>query len=168
MATKTLITEAEFLRMTFDGPEPDYLDGELVERAMPNTQHSDVQSVFCGLIFPLRAGNRLFALPELRLLTQAGHYRVVDIAVYQDRKPVGLMPVETPFIVVEIVSPGDPHEELMTKLAEYSALGVPHVWIAEPGLQSLSVYERGSLLRVEAFALPEFGLRFTAAQLFAA
>ena len=168
MATKSLITEAEFLRMNFDGPEPDYLGGELVERAMPNTQHSDVQSVFCGLIFPWRTGNRLFALPELRLLTRAARFRVVDIAVYQDRKPADLIPAEAPFVALEIVSPGDPHEELMTKLAEYEAIGVPHVWIAEPGLQSLSVYERGSLLRVEAFTLPEFGLRFTAAQLFAA
>ena len=37
----TLITEAEYLRMTFDGPEPDYVDGELVERAIPNFQHGD-------------------------------------------------------------------------------------------------------------------------------
>ena len=165
MATKTLITEAEFLRMTFDGPEPDYLDGELVERAMPNTQHGTAQSIFCGLIFPWRVDNRLFAIAELRIPTLPGHYRVTDVAVYR-HQPADLIPAEAPFVALEIVSPGDAHEELMTKLAEYEAVGVPHIWIADPGLQALSVYERGSLLRVEAFALPEFGLRFTAAELF--
>ncbi len=167
MATKTLITEAEFLRMTFDGPEAEYVNGELMERTMPNLPHSRVQGRFC-VLFGVEAAGRLFAFPELRIRTSDGHFRTPDITVYRDRQPVGLVPAETPFIVIEIVSPGDPHEELMTKLAEYSALGVPHVWIAEPGLQSLSVYERGSLLRTEAFTLPEFGLRFTAAQLFAA
>lgn len=91
---------------------------------------------------------------------------MVDIAVYRDRTPADLIPAEAPFVALEIVSPDDRYEELMTKLAEYQAIGVPHIWIADPGLQALSVYERGSLLRVEAFALPEFGLRFTAPELF--
>ncbi len=165
MATKALITEAEFLRMTFDCPEPDYVDGELVERAMPNTQHGDVKSVFCGLIFPWRVDNRLFALTELRIPTLPGHYRVADVAVYR-RQPTALIPAEAPFVALEIVSPDDKYEELMTKLAEYQAIGVPHIWIADPGLQALRVYERGSLLHTDAFALPEVGLRFTASELF--
>ena len=142
MATKALITEAELLRMTFDCPEPDYVDGELVERAM-----------------------RLFALTELRIPTLPGHYRVADVAVYR-RQPTDLIPAEAPFVALEIVSPDDKYEELITKLAEYQAIGVPHIWFADPGLQALRVYERGNLLHTDAFALPEFGLRFTATELF--
>ena len=165
MATKTLITEAEFLRMTFDGPEPDYLDGELVQRAMPNIQHGTAQSIFCGLIFPWRVDNRLFAIAELRIPTVPEHYRVADVAVYR-HQPADLIPAEAPFVALEIVSPDDKYEELMIKLAEYQAIGVPHIWIADPGLQALRVYERGSLLHTDAFELPEFGLRFTAPELF--
>lgn len=167
MATKTPISEADYLRMTFDGPEPDYVDGELVERGMPNSQHGKVQSIFCGLIFPWRVDRRLFAFTELRIQTAApGHYRVVDAVVYRDREPAGPIPTETPFVTLEIVSPGDTHEELMTKLAEYKAMGVPHVWIANPGLFTLGVFENGNLLRVDALELPEFGLRFAASALF--
>ena len=31
-ASKTLVTAEEYLKMSSDGPEPDYLDGELKER----------------------------------------------------------------------------------------------------------------------------------------
>jgi Uma2 family endonuclease len=165
MAAKTLITEAEFLRMTFDGPEPEYVDGEVVERSMPNLHHSRVQRRVCVLSEPFTLAGRLFAFPELRIHTRPGHYRTPDITIYRDREPTGLLPPETPFVVIEVVSPGDSHEELMTKLAEYTALGVAHVWVADPGLESLSVYDRGSLLRVDAFEISEFSLRFTAQQL---
>jgi Uma2 family endonuclease len=166
MATKTLITEADFLQMTFEGPEPDYVDGEVVERAMPNTQHSDAQANFVVLIRPWRHGSRLFELPELRIRTAAGKYRIVDVAVYRDRKPVDSIPTETPFIAVEIVSPEDTYRELKTKLTEYKTLGVAHAWIIDPGSRSLSVFDHGSFLEVEAFEVPEFDLRLTPAQLF--
>ena len=164
MATKTLVTEAEYLGMTFDGPEPDYVDGELVERAMPNEDHGTVQSVFCARMYPWRTQGLLFAVSELRIQTAPGHYRVVDVAVHRDRNRA--LPNRTPLVTVEIVSPGDKYQELIAKLAEYKAMGVPNVWIVDPGLRALSVFDGGSLLHVEAFELPEFGLRLTAAELF--
>ena len=166
MATKTLIAEAEYLQMNFDGPEGDYVDGEVFERTMPTTQHSNTQANFVVGIRPWRSGGRLFELPELRIRTGPGRYRVVDIAVFRDRTPVDPIPAETPFIVVEIVSPDDRHHELKAKLAEYKAIGVPHVWVLDPGFRSLSVFDHGSFLEVEALEIPEFGLRFTPAQLF--
>lgn len=166
MATKTLITEAEYLGMSFDGPEPDYVDGELVERSMPTTNHGNVQLTFGVLIHPWRKGNRLFAVSEVRIATAPGHYRVGDIFVFRDRLPEDPMPLTAPFIAVEIISPSDRHEELMIKLAEYRELGVPHIWIIDPGLRSLSVFEGRNLIAVDAFELPEYGLRFTPEQLF--
>ena len=166
MAAKTLITEAEYLRMTFDGREPDYVGGELVERGMPNYQHGRTQSVFSELMRPWRLERRLFNATELRIQTAPGHYRVADAVVYRDREPVELIPTETPFIVLEIVSPDDTYAELMTKLAEYETMGVAHVWIADPGLRTLRVFKNGNLLHVDAFDVPEFGLRFTASALF--
>ena len=168
MATKTLIAEAEYLQMTFDGPEPDYVDGEMVGRTMPTTQHSDTQANFIVGIRPWRSSGRLFELPELRIRTSPGHYRVVDIAVFRDHKPVDPIPSETPFIAVEIVSPDDKHHELKAKLAEYKAMGIPHVLVIDPGFRSLSVFDHGSFLEVEALEVPEFGLRLTPVESFEA
>ena len=84
MAAKTLISEAEFLRMTFEGPEPDYIDGELIERSMPNLQHSDAQGNFSVLFHPFKVSGRLFAFPELRIRTVPGCYRTADVTVFRE------------------------------------------------------------------------------------
>ena len=87
MATKTLITEAEFLRMTSDGPETEYVDGELMERTMPNLPHSRVQGRFCVLFDVFEAAGRLFAFPELRIRTSDGHYRTPRMLRVFQRQP---------------------------------------------------------------------------------
>ncbi len=90
----------------------------------------------------------------------------MDIAIYRDREPIDPVPAEPPLVAVEIVSPGDRYEELRSKLIEYQQLGVPHIWIIDPGLRTISVFEGRSLMDVDVLELPEFELRFTAAQLF--
>lgn len=166
MATKPLISEAEYLAMHFDGPEPDFVDGGLVERAMPNMNHGRTQSILAGLFFPFRKTGRLFAITELRIPAVGGRYRVVDLVVFRGSEPAVPVPSETPFAVVEIISPDDSYAELMAKLADYEARGIPHIWTADPNRKRLSRYHRGDLLRIDAFDLPEFDLRITPEQLF--
>lgn len=44
MLTKAVISEDEYLRTGYDNPEPDYIEGVLVERTMPDNDHSRVHS----------------------------------------------------------------------------------------------------------------------------
>jgi len=44
MATKPLVPVEEYLRTSFDGPDREYLDGEIVERNVGENQHSEVQA----------------------------------------------------------------------------------------------------------------------------
>lgn len=46
-----------------------------------------------------------------------------------------------PDLAVEVVSPNDLHEELMRKLDDYLDAGVPLVWVVEPDLRCVTVYE---------------------------
>lgn len=147
-----------------DRGDPAFVKGELIERGALTVPHSNTQAVFCGLAYPWRKDGRLFTYPSLTIQTAPMHYRAVDIAVFRSQ-PSSV--VEPPLIAMEIVS-DDRQSALVSQLAEYEAMGVPNVWLAVPGLGTLSVFKRGSLLRTEAFTLPEFGLRFTAAQLYAA
>ena len=165
MATKTLVSEEEFLATDFEGPEPDYVDGEVVERGMPNLDHSNAQENLLFLLRPFRSRARLFAWPELRIRTRPGHYRTGDIVVYLGNEPEGPVPHQAPFAVIEILSPDDKFAIVMAKLSEYRDMGVAHVWIVDPGTGSSSVHDNGSLIRAEAFELPEFGLRLTAGQI---
>ena len=107
----------------------------------------------------------LFARTELRVPVAPRKYRIVDLAVYAHQEPSEELPKELPLVVVEIVSPDDRHEDLMTRLAELQAWGVPHVWLVDPGLQRLYVYHNGGLRAVEALELPEFGVRVAAGEI---
>lgn len=43
MATPTLVTVEDYLQTPFEGLEPDYFDGEVIERGMPTWNHSGTQ-----------------------------------------------------------------------------------------------------------------------------
>ncbi|MBK8799390.1 MAG: Uma2 family endonuclease [Anaerolineales bacterium] len=42
-------------------------------------------------------------------------------------------------LVVEVVSPDDPHRDLVTKRFEYARAGIPEYWIVDPRDESLSI-----------------------------
>src|SRR5713226_4368597 len=159
MNVKTLISEEEYLRMSFEDRTPEYVDGELVERSVPNKSHSSAQANLILVFGALQQRLPLFPLPELRVPVAPKKYRIVDLAVYAHREPAEELPRELPLVVVEIVSPDDRYEELMQRLEEFRIWGVPHVWLVDPGLQRIYVYREGGLTPVEAFELPEFGVR---------
>ena len=93
-------------------------------------------------------------------------FRIADLAVYAHTPPSAEIPPEVPHVVVDIVSPDDRHDELMVKLADYQAFGVPYIWLAGPALRSLSIYRDGSLTSVPELTLPEFGLALQPAEVF--
>ena len=162
MDAKTLIGEEEYLRMSFVDPAPEYVDGELVERSGPNRSHSSAQIELAFVFRTLRQWLPLFPFSELRVSVAPRRYRIVDLAVYAHQEPADELPTEVPLVVTEIVSPDDRHEDIMKRLAELQAWGVPHVWLVDPGLQRLYVYHERGLTAVEAFDLPEFGVRIAA------
>jgi Uma2 family endonuclease len=159
MQARTLISEDEYLRMTFDGPAMEYVNGELVERSVPSNFHSKVQVELSYIFRNLQGRMPLFARSELHLPLAPRVWRIADLAVYANQEPAEAYPSAPPLIVIEIVSPDDKHEELMVKLEDYLAWGIPHIWLVDPGLRRLHVYSDGGLKAVEAFELPEFGVR---------
>jgi Uma2 family endonuclease len=88
---KTQIGVEEYLDLVFDDrPEPDYVDGEVVERALPTPIHSQIQ-ILLGILFaPLLSRVPLILMSELRVQIQPRRFRVVDFAVSatSDRRAV--------------------------------------------------------------------------------
>jgi Uma2 family endonuclease len=165
MEVKTLISEEEYLRMSFPDRAPEYVDGELVERSVPDKSHSSIQAELTFVFRTLRQRLPLFPFPELRVPVAPRRYRIVDLAVYAHQEPAEELPKEVPLVVIEIVSPDDRYEDLMKRLEEFRAWGVPHVWLVDPGLRRLSVYRDGGLTAVTAFELGEFGVRIAAEEI---
>jgi Uma2 family endonuclease len=90
MLAKTQIGVEEYLGLVFDDrPEPDYVHGEVVERALPTPTHSQIQALLILLLAPLFKRARLFLLPELRVQIEPRLFRVADLAVYRESLPQG-------------------------------------------------------------------------------
>ncbi|HUJ22341.1 MAG TPA: Uma2 family endonuclease [Bryobacteraceae bacterium] len=157
MATKPLVPVEEYLRMSFEGPDPEYLDGELVQRNWGDDSHSATQSNLVGIFHPLRKSFRIHVRPEIHMRLAATRIRVADLAIFLE-KPAERIPASPPLVVVEIVSPGDRYVESHDKLAEYRRWGIKHIWLIDPASRTFSVYDNSGLREVPALELPEFEL----------
>jgi Uma2 family endonuclease len=162
MSSRTVITPEEYERMSFEGPEPDYVDGELVERPLPNYPHARTQARISAVFEAMRSQYPVQVCSELRLRLSPSRHRVSDVCVFLGEAPA--YPLPPPLIVIEISSPDEKHTELMSKLEDYEAWGVTHVWALNPELKRLYVFSRGTLSVVSRWQIPEIGVEITPEQ----
>jgi Uma2 family endonuclease len=167
MLARTQIGVEEYLGLVFpDRPEPDYVHGEVVERAMPTTIHAYIQALLILSLAPLLKRTRLFLLPELCVQIEPRVFRVADLAVYRESLPQGRYATSPAYLTIEIVSPDDRYTELTQRLEDYRRWGVPHVWLVDPQLKRLYEYTEAGLLQHPSLRLPEFDFEISSEELF--
>ncbi len=167
MASKTLVPVEEYLKMSFAGPEPEYVDGEIVGRNLGSTPHFKAQDRILEFFRPLRQSHSLYGYSEVTLRISPTRYRVADVAVFAGDVPTEKKcPTEPPEFVVEIVSEDDRHVEIKEKLSEYHTWGVRHVWLVDPWTRTLSVHDNSGFHEVSAFELPEYDARISGSEIF--
>jgi Uma2 family endonuclease len=164
---KSHIGVEEYLDLVFDDrPEPDYVDGEVVERALPTPIHSRIQAFLVLAFAPLMKRFGLILQPELRVQISSRRFRVVDLAVFQGEKPEGRYATDPALVVVEILSPDDRHSRLAERLEDYRRWGVQHIWVVDPQVKHLYEYSEAGLLQFPALRLSEFDFEVSAQELF--
>jgi Uma2 family endonuclease len=161
MATSALPTAAQYLATHYGDREPEFVHGTLVYRPMPTWLHGRLQH-----LLSVRLHSVGFCGTEVRMRLAGDLYRIPDLAIFK-APPEEQVPASPPLVVVEITSPDDRHQELLQKLEEYRAWGVEHVWVVQPELKKLHVYQAGGLEQVSQYQLPNFAFSVTAAELFA-
>lgn len=145
MATGTLISVDEYLSTSYD-PDMEYVDGVLVERNVGEWLHSLIQS---NIIFALRRKYPgIYVVPELRSKVTQSRYRLPDVSVLLAR-PKSAALHEPAFVAVEILSEEDRMSRLMEKLHEYAANGTPNIWVIDPRLKGIFLYEDKTLREVQ-------------------
>jgi Uma2 family endonuclease len=142
MSTKVLMGVDEYLRTSFDGPDCEYLDGEVVERNMGEMPHADVQYTLGRLLWPFRLRLGIRILPEIRIQISPTRYRVADLAVWRDDNIGDRIPTVPPFLAIEILSPEDRMVRVHPKTAEYFSIGVEWIWLIDPIEKSAICYSR--------------------------
>lgn len=132
----------EYLRTSFDGPDCEYLDGEIVERNWGDLPHGSTQGTLTYLLMQMAPRLRLQVLLEIRIQIHSRRYRVADVAVWREG-PIGdRIPTVPPFLVVEILSPEDRIVRMQLKIAEYLSIGVEWVWIVDPREKTALCYSQ--------------------------
>jgi Uma2 family endonuclease len=132
VTTRVLMALDEYLHTTFDGPDRDYVDGEIIERNMGELPHAKVQGQLLAQLMTVGAPLRLQVVPEIRIQTRPTRYRVADIAVWRPGDIGKRIPTVPPFLVVEVLSSEDRLVRLQPKVQEYLSYGVEWVWVIDP------------------------------------
>lgn len=131
------------------------IDGRIVTMSPTGQEHGGVEVNF---------GAALKAFVRERGL---GHVRVGEVGIYTRRNPDRVRGADAlyisneryacrqrqrgyldvaPEIVVEVLSPDDRSSDLRDKIAEYFAIGVRLLWIADPERRRIAVHMDGHLV----------------------
>ena len=162
MATKAfIITPEQYLATHFER-EPELVHGEVAERPLPNLIHGRTQQRLA-----VHLDSVGYCCTEVRMRLAEDLFRIPDVAVFEGPGPMEPVPTIPPVLVVEISSPDDRLEAMLQKLEQYRVWGVQHIWLIEPELKRIHVYDHGSLKEVSRLELPQFGFAVTAEQVFA-
>jgi len=132
VSARLLMSIEEYLRTPFDGPDRDYIDGEVVERNIGELPHARLQMRLGFLLSTLAERVRLQVLPEIRIQVSPTRFRVADLAVWREGAIGDRIPTVPPFLVVEILSPEDRLVRLQPKIQDYLAHGAEWVWVIDP------------------------------------
>ena len=135
MASRTLISVEEYLRTSYR-PDCDFVDGEVLERNVGETDHSWLQTMVSAYLVARRAQWGITVLVEQRVQVTATNFRVPDICVVLGPKPTEQVLTKPPFICVEILSPEDRWSRTQQRIDDYLAMGVPFVWVLDPSTKA--------------------------------
>ena len=162
----TLIASETYLQMSFDGPDREYVEGELRERGTPTYAHGRIQALIGFHFDVLREKHPVFAACGVRLALHPNHvYRIPDVSVFAGREPTEAIPDMPPLVAIEIVSPDDRTSETLKKFEEYRNWGVTHIWLIDPIEKTFFRYDATGLHPVSTLDLAEYSFSITLADL---
>ena len=120
----------------------EFADGCIEELPVPTDSHQSVL-LFLYRLFDerVRGDGGLALVAPLRLRIREGRFREPDLMLLrdasdprrQDRYWLGAD------LVVEVVSPDDPHRDYGEKRADYAEAGIPEYWIVDPRDRAITV-----------------------------
>ena len=159
MSTTTHISEEQYLRSTFS-PDAEYVDGEIRERHAGTYDHADWQQAIEYWFRQHAKEWNIRIVPELRIRIRPGKYRIPDVAVLDRTDDLEQVPTRPPVAVFEVLSPEDTVLELNEKLDDYTAMGIPHIWVVDPKTGIFKRFADKCLIPLTLFDYQERGIIF--------
>ncbi len=152
MATSPAVPVEEYLRTTYH-PDMEYLEGQLVERHVGEYFHSLLQSLIAAALGKRERGRRFRTFLSQRVqVSDRPRYRIPDICV--KALPHQITPILLrPDLAIEVVSPDDAAAEMLAKIGDYLAAGIPHIWVVDPYKRTLVEADQNGIRQPETQVL---------------
>jgi Uma2 family endonuclease len=137
----------EFLQLPETQPASEYIDGQIIQKPMPQGKHSAIQGEFVSFINSMVKPQRIArAFPELRC-TFGGRSIVPDVSVFIwqniPRDPNGeianVFPL-APDWAIEILSPEQSQTKVTKKILHCLNHGTQVGWLIDPYEQTVFAY----------------------------
>ncbi|MFB2973029.1 Uma2 family endonuclease [Aerosakkonema sp. BLCC-F183] len=143
-AIKPKLTLEQFLKLPETEPASEFINGEIIQKPMPQGEHSTIQIDLCEAINQVAKPQKIAkAFPELRC-TFGGQSIVPDIAVFRWARipflPSGRIANRFeihPDWAIEIVSPEQSQTKVLEKLLYCSRNGTELGWLIYPDEESI-------------------------------
>jgi Uma2 family endonuclease len=178
VTTPQPLTLEQFLQRPETKPASDFFQGEVIQKPMPQGEHSILQSELCDRINEVAKSQQVaYAFPELRCIF-GGNVIVPDVAVFRwdriPRQPSGRVANRFdlhPDWAIEILSPEQSQTKVLEKLLFCSEQGTELGWLIDPDVESIltvSADQRVQILRGERSlpVLSQVSLELTVEQVF--
>jgi len=141
------VTLEEFLKLPETKPASEFIDGKIIQKPMPQGQHSRIQQKLTGCINAVTEDSRIaLALPELRC-TFSGRSIVPDIAVFTWERipltPDGAIANQFnahPDWAIEILSPDQSVTRVTSNILYCLNQGSQMGWLIDPNEKLVLVY----------------------------
>jgi Uma2 family endonuclease len=141
------LTLDEFLQLPETEPASEYIDGQIIQKPMPQGEHSAIQTELAPAINSVVKPKQLArAFSELRC-TFGGRSTVPDISVFvwdriprQENGRVANIFAIAPDWTIEILSPEQSQTKVTKNILHYLQHGTQMGWLVDPKEQSVFVY----------------------------
>jgi Uma2 family endonuclease len=148
------ITIEEFLQLPETEPASEFIDGKIIQKPMPQGEHSQLQIDLCETINQIAKPQKIAkAFPELRCVF-GGLAIIPDITVFRweriPRLPSGRIANRFeiyPDWAIEILSPDQKYKQVLAKLLHCAEYGTELGWLLDAEDESILVVDSDRRVR---------------------
>ena len=141
------LTLAEFLQIPETEPASEYIDGQVIQKPMPQGKHSTIQGELITAINAVVKPRRIaWAFPELRC-TFGGRSIVPDIAIFtwsriplDEQGDIANVFATHPDWTIEILSPDQSQTKVTSNILHCLNAGCKMGWLIDPAEKSVFAY----------------------------
>lgn len=145
MATvPALLSIEQYLRTSYK-PDVDFVDGEIEERNLGEFDHARLQYKLAAFFDTREKPWSIQGVIEQRIRVSPTRVRICDLAILRADAPREKVTETAPLICIEIMSPEDRLARAQVVLADYRAMGVPHIWLIDPLRRSAFTFDQSGL-----------------------